>query len=296
MDGASEFELRRWSRGLRTAQVTWLSASLILVIALALWVRGAEFYLLSLAERAEHADFARLSPSRPLGRGYGITGFALMLLNLLYLLRRRFPRMPIGRMHLWLDAHVITGLMAALFVAFHSAFRLRSPVAQVMAVALVLTVVTGIVGRFFHAFVPRVEGELKARMADLTELFGALDKLLARGLAERKPSEPPPGTGVLRVLARVPRWWREARARRAFVESTVRSVSMNADPLERAVAQPLAREVARLAGREVYAVAGRALLSAWRPWHRLCALTMVAGVLLHVGVALFYGYAWDVAS
>ena len=53
----------------------------------------------------------------------------------------------------------------------------------------------------------------------------------------------------------------------------------------RVVAENAARALARDLDFE--------LLRAWRPWHRLCALTMVAGVLLHVGVATFFGYAWD---
>ena len=78
--------------------------------------------------------------------------------------------------------------------------------------------------------------------------------------------------------------------------STFYASASKAGALERVHAEPVAREVAALAAREVYAVAGRELLRAWRPWHRLCALTMVAGVVLHVGVALFFGYAWDFTS
>jgi hypothetical protein len=68
------------------------------------------------------------------------------------------------------------------------------------------------------------------------------------------------------------------------------------DPLALTYARPLMREVAQLAARQVYAAGARELLRAWRPWHRLCALIMVAGVLLHAGVALFYGYGWHVAG
>jgi hypothetical protein len=227
---------------------------------------------------------------------YGAVGVALILLNLTYLLRRRFPHWPLGRMRLWLDAHVLTGLTASLFVAFHSAFQLRSPVAMMTAVTLVVTVVTGGVGRFFHALVPRCEGRLHARIADLDALLRGTGKPLSEALRKLSPSAPESGAGLLRVLRMLPRWRREAGARRRLVVAAAGQHVPTLPALERSYVLPLVRELSELAAREVYAVAGRELLRAWRPWHRLCALTMVAGVLLHIGVALFYGYGWDFGS
>jgi hypothetical protein len=224
---------------------------------------------------------------------YGVVGFSLMVLNLSYLLRRRFPRLPLGRMHLWLDAHVLTGFTASLFVAFHTAFQLRSPVAMVTAATLGVTVATGVVGRFFYAFVPRVQSRLPERLIDLAALVPGTHKELKDGLAKLVISEPPGGSGLWRVVRTLPRWLSEARARRNFVMATYEKHAQRASALDRQISQPLAREVAGLAASEVTAVFGREMLRAWRPWHRLCALIMVGGVALHVAVAMFYGYAWD---
>jgi hypothetical protein len=166
-------------------------------------------------------------------------------------------------------------------------------VAMVTAATLAVTVVTGMVGRFFYALAPRVEGRLLERMADLEALVPGIRTPLKSGLAQLVPSESPGGAGLWRVVRTLPRWLREAKARHTLVLDTYRARATQVAALERMHAEPLALEVAGLAAREVAAVAGRDLLRAWRPWHRLCALTMVAGVVLHVGVALFYGYAWD---
>ncbi len=295
MNSATEIEIQRWSRGLRVAPILWLTVAAVLTMALLLWLRGANFYQLPLTERVDHSDYDLLSPSRPVGRIYGGVGLALMLLNLSYLLRRRFAHWPLGHMRLWLDSHVVTGLTATLFVAFHSAFQLRSPVAMVTAATLGVTVATGVVGRFFYALVPRSESELRARLADLEGLVPGLRQSLNEGLSKR-PSEAAAGSGLWRVIRMLPRWRREASVRRALVLTSFQARAQDAAPLTREHAGPLAREVATLAAREVYAVAARELLRAWRPWHRLSALIMVSGVLLHVGVALFYGYGWDFAS
>lgn len=290
MKGAAEVEIERWSRGLRVAPVVWISAGFVLLIAVGLWLRGSGYYPLPLVERVEHADYELLSPGRPLGRVYGGVGLALILLNLSYLLRRRFPHWKLGRMRLWLDIHVLTGLTATLFVAFHSSFQLRSPVAVVTASTLGLTVVTGIVGRFFYAFVPQTQSVLSSRIVDLEALVPGVRAPLEAGLAKLRPSEPPGGSGLWRVVRTLPRWFREARARRTCVWTTFHVHAVNAPELEREHAAPLAREIASLASRDVVAVAGRELLRAWRPWHRLCAMVMVVGVVLHMSVALFFGY------
>lgn len=293
MKGAAEIEIERWARALRVPPVVWVGAILVFLMACALWLRGAGYYPLPIAARVYHVDYDVLSPGRTVGRTYGIIAFCLILLNLSYLLRRRFPHWPLGRMRLWLDSHVVTGIIASVFVAFHSAFQLRSPVAMVTAVTLGVTVLTGFVGRFFYALVPRVEGALGARAKDFDALLPGVQKPLNDGLRKLKPSEPGGGSGLWRVVRTLPRWLREARLRRKYVIALFEQNAGRVPKLERTHARLVAHDVAKLAVREVYAVAGRELLRAWRPWHRLCALTMVAGVVLHVGVAMFYGYAWD---
>lgn len=293
-NGATDIELQRWSRALRGTPVLWLSVGVVALVALLLWLRGAGFYPLPLAERVEHEDYEALSPSRRTGMSYGLVGTLLMLLNLSYLLRRRFPHWPLGRMRLWLDVHVLTGIVAALFVAFHSAFQLRSLVSTVTAATLGITVLTGLVGRFFYAFAPRLDDALSGRIKDLERLVPGVKEPLAEAIAkEVAPSLA--GTGLMRVLASLPQFFRAARARQMWVMAVFRLRAAHVDALERENAAPLAREVSRLAAREVYAAAARELLRTWRPWHRLCAFIMVAGVFLHAGVALFYGYGWRLA-
>ena len=296
MNGATELEIERWSRSLRSAPVVWLSAALALSAAALLWLRGAGFYALPLAERISHSDYPLLSPSHAAGRVYGLVGAGLILLNLAYLARRCVPHWPLGRMRVWLDVHVVTGITATVFVAFHSAFQLRSPVAMMTAATLAITVASGIIGRFFYAFAPSGEAPSMARAADLDALLPGVGKPLNEGLGKLAPRAVPAGSGLWGVLRVLPGWRRDARARRAFVHAVCAQWLARADELELAYAAPLVGELAQLAAGEVYGVAARALLRAWRPWHRACALTMVAGILLHVGVALFYGYGWDFGS
>src|SRR5512143_2511920 len=102
---------------------------LLIAISMGLAYRGYSFYKLSLEDRVEHPDFRTLRPSGMIGNGYGWVAALLVVLNLSYLIRRRFGGAKLGSMRVWLDLHVFTGMLAAVLVSFHSAFQLRTPIA-----------------------------------------------------------------------------------------------------------------------------------------------------------------------
>lgn len=138
---------------------------------------GWSFYGLSLEDRVEHPRFRELRPTGITGHGYGFVAGALVVLNLAYLVRRRFGGPRLGSMRAWLDVHVFTGLSATVLVAFHSAFQLRTPLAKASAASLALVALTGLLGRFLHAL---------ARGADGERLRGALDELEAAAPGQRE--------------------------------------------------------------------------------------------------------------
>lgn len=273
MNGAMRLDTQQWLRRLRPSPLLGLGYVLLGALALWLWLRGARFYGLPLAERIEHPDFLQLSPGRPVGRSYGLTGLCLLWFNLGYLLRKRFPHWPVGPMQIWLNLHVLSGLAAAVFALYHSAFQARSATAVVTASGLAVTVATGLVGRFFHALG-------RARSAELPERLAALEALIP-GVAAPLQAE------LARTEDGPVRCHRQIARLRAALRSHCQ-VQLGSDG---GYVRDLVMEVERLCARELHAALGRALLRVWRPWHRACALAVVAGVVLHVAVAFFYGYS-----
>ena len=290
MNGATRLDTQRWQRTLRPTPLLDLGYLVLLVIALGLWLRGAPFYALSLAERIEHPDYVQLSPGRQMGRTYGLAGLCLLTFNLGYLLRKRFPHWPVGPMQLWLNLHVLSGLGAAVFALYHAAFRARSATAMVIAAGLAITIVTGLVGRFFHALGRAHGGELPARLASLEALLPGVTAPLQTGLARALAEVASRGDGLVRVAARVVRCRREVDRLRAQLRSACQAQLRAAAGREWGYVGCVVADVERLSARELHAALGRALLPAWRPWHRACALAVVAGVVLHVAIAMFYGY------
>ena len=89
-----------------------------------------------------------------LGNGYGWVAALLILLNLSYLIRRRYGGARMGSMAVWLDIHVFTGLLIASLVSFHSSFQLRTPIATTSTISLAVVVITGVLGRLLHFLAP----------------------------------------------------------------------------------------------------------------------------------------------
>lgn len=271
-----------------------LVLALLLLCAVLLWY-GWDFYWTDVQARVDHEEFRSLSPSGPVGHGYGIMGTALILTNLLYLVRRRLARMHLGSMRLWLDIHVFTGLFGSALVVFHSAFQLRTPIATVTAVSLGVVVLTGLIGRYFYALTPENNrAQLENALVGMDALWPALSVRLAeltegfhRPVELARPS-------LLSALTTIPAWLAQARMRRRHIlEYGKRALaSVTLEPhLEKLVRIQL-KVVASASTAQVKAHAGGHLLRTWRGLHRFMALLMVVSVTVHIGVAWYFGFRW----
>jgi hypothetical protein len=247
---------------------------LLLAVTVGLAYRGYGFYKLSLEDRVEHPDFRTLRPSGMIGNGYGWVAAVLVVMNLSYLIRRRFGSAALGSMRVWLDIHVFTGLLAAVLVSFHSAFQLRTPIATVSTLSLALVVLTGLIGRFLYALAPATGRE---RLRASLDAFPEQRDALAAAIGSYPGPEIPANASLARSLIAIPGWSRASRQRRRAIIKLV---------------GPRTRELQKAAAIDARASGIAALLRSWRGLHRLFALIMLVAVLLHAGVAWYFGYRW----
>jgi dihydropyrimidine dehydrogenase (NAD+) subunit PreT len=279
-------------RRVRSAPV--LLASILAAVGLVLAWRGLSFYSLGVEDRVDHPDFQVLRPSGVLGNGLGYAAGLLVLLNLLYLARRR-QLFTFGSMRGWLDAHVFTGLLAFELAIFHSAFQLRTPIAKLTAASMAIVVGTGVIGRFIHALVGVVQARQLAPAAQaLDEKVDGLGGLVLAAADAYPPTQLPANASHLVCLMTLPRWRREASARR----EAVHLVAMNHAAVAGATGASadelglLVGRAAQAAAAEVNAISRNALLRSWRSLHRLFAILMLLAVAVHAAVAWHYGYRW----
>jgi dihydropyrimidine dehydrogenase (NAD+) subunit PreT len=270
-------------------RVHWLPIALgVGLVALTAWLlyRGWSFYALSLEDRVDHPAFHQLRPSGTWGNGYGWIAAVLVVFNLSYLVRRRIGGARLGSMKIWLDVHVFTGLFAATLATFHSAFQLRTPITQISAGSLGIVVITGLVGRFLYALTPAND---RARLRDAIEALEAHRPGHRDEIVQALESLPgllvPANASLPRSLLAIPKWRRIGRARRAALARII-------PPSSDRVLRRAARHLAAAAAAEAGSSGKSALLRSWRGLHRFFALLMLASVLLHGGVAWYFGYRW----
>lgn len=274
-----------------------VAAGLVLAVAtsaFALW--NFDYYGQPLVERAADPKHAWLSPDRQWGLGFGLAATAAIVANLAYLWRRQqWWGLRFGSLAAWMTAHVGAGVLAVLLAMLHAAMSPRDTPGGHAFWALLALLVTGAVGRWFYAWLPRATNGAELELTAVRErlaaavaasgdrAFGArahaeLQELLVR----RQWRTSLPGRALLLVGLQ---WdlWRTVRRLRA--EGAAAGLAPG----------PLAAVLA--AGREAHAATVavahledlRGLLGTWRWLHRWLAALMVLLLTVHVVVAILHG-------
>ena len=131
-----------------------------------------------------HREESPLTAESGPGYALGIIGGTLMLLLLLYPLRKKHPAMRRwGPVKYWFRAHMIMGVVGPVCVIFHTNFQLGSLNSNVALACMLLVAGSGLIGRYFYR---KIHFGLYGRKATLKELAqaaliskGRLDDVLA---------------------------------------------------------------------------------------------------------------------
>jgi hypothetical protein len=120
-------------------------------------------------------DEGYLAPDSGAGYWLGIAGSSLMLLLLLYPLRKRMRSLrAVGSVAFWFRLHMILGLVGPALILLHSNFSLGSLNSNVALAAMLIVAASGIVGRFLytkiHLGLYGRKAELRAILADAETL------------------------------------------------------------------------------------------------------------------------------
>ncbi len=271
----------------------WILALLVTaVLAVTVWTvrTGLDYYVTPLDQRAFHDDYRLLRPAGTVGHGLGIAGSAMVLLLLLYSVRKRagFLRRA-GSQATWLRYHIFLGVAGPVLITLHTSFKIEGLVAlsywSMMAVAL-----SGVFGRYLYQQLPRnVLGEeigpdsAESRREEILVLLSergdfddeALDRLetIALGALE--------GRSAPTALLRLP-----------FLNATLASRLHRILPGDQAAKFELAREWVLLTRRLHLFHTVRDLFHWWHVFHKPFAIIMILVMIVHVGVAIALGYTW----
>jgi thioredoxin reductase len=275
-----------------------LSIALLLALAtLAFGIYFRDYYGLSPQLRPQSEWHVLLRPTGLVGLGAGIAAVFLILMNLVYLLRRsRLGEWIAGSLQHWLSIHVVTGILALLLLVVHSGMEVRNTPGGHALLAVAILVASGAIGRYFYAFLPKAangqELSLEQVRSSLTAILGEWDRH-GRGLSAAVRAE-------LDTLLDH-KVWRSSLPRRILgllgsrrrlrkslkrIEATAGREGVARSQVRRVLA--LARRIHRTSMMTQHYEDLRGLVASWRFVHRWLALAMVLLAVLHILVALRY--------
>jgi hypothetical protein len=263
---------------------------------------GWDFYATPLVDRPLHPDYDLLKPTGLLGHGYGVVGTLMIIAGvILYSTRKRFRRVSSwGKISYYLEVHIFLCLLGPILVLFHTTFKFGGLVA-VSFWSMTAVVLSGVLGRYFYVQIPRGIRGNELSIADLENEKSSLDaqlrgtysvgedflvKLNALAIPP-KPAQTMSFLGTLRYFA-IDDLLRRYRLRKLIASARHSKSTKGAISQMRHIARRRLVLARRIAFLEHF----RKLFYYWHVIHLPFALVMLIILLIHVGVAVAFGYTW----
>ena len=225
------------------------------------------------------------------GIGYwlGIFGGLLMLLLLVYPLRKRHPQWRyLGSIKFWFRLHMLLGIGGPALIIFHSGYRLGSLNSRVAFFSMLIVAISGLVGRYLYR---RIHHGLYGEKIRFEELYHAGEKdCMNLPLPDQKYAE------ISQVLVDleqklvnrhtgVNRSYWFYRSMRGRVDRLRKLVRKNvADSDQRRLIQSRLLDLRSICSLGIHEI----LFSYWHILHFPLFIMLVLSGLIHVAVVHFY--------
>ena len=264
---------------------------------------GYSLFIIALGTGWVLRDRGLVSASDGPGYWLGIIGSSLMLLLLLYPVRKRFRALRfLGGTSHWFRLHMILGLLGPLLVLYHSNFRIGSFNSQVALYCMLLVAGSGVIGRHLYAGIHEGLYGRKTSLKDLRRDLASSQKdnkglaLLLPRLATRLASlsaeiEGDGASGSMGVVAslkwvfrRYPVWFFLVQlARTELRAQAVVSPAIARDlPRMAKSTSPYIRNFVRLASHIARFTLYERLFSLWHVLHLPLFFMLIISALVHV--------------
>lgn len=227
------------------------------------------------------------------GHSLGIAGFLLMLMTeTLYTLRKRSRSARWGRVSLWLQFHIFTGLVGPYMVLLHSSWKFHG-LAGVVLLLTIVVVISGFVGRYIYTAIPRSADGIELEVEEIQRQLSQLEAEIQRWL-ERRPAF---GSAIAQQV-----FASTSAEGGSFVSmgnpfsgwsSRLRLwlVSRRVEPEMRQQARRLADLLRRrdtIYRQQAALLQMRRLLALWHALHVPLGLVLFTAAFIHIGAAIYY--------
>jgi hypothetical protein len=260
---------------------------------------GRDYYATPLQERPFSDLHELLKPSGLFGQGYGVVGSLFITVGVfLYVIRKRVTLLRrLGKLKHWLQVHIFLCTLGPFLVLLHTGFKIGGIVA-IAFWSMVVVTLSGIFGRYVYVRIPKTIGgqfasleairsQKRALLEDLQADFD-LDSTDIAGLLEASAARKPRGfldALGLAVRQDLVKWSLKRKIRRLLAEKGI-------PPKPREAAVRLVQEGLRLEQQILLLQPFQRLFRYWHILHMPLAALMFLIMLVHVGVAVMFGYTW----
>lgn len=254
---------------------------------------GYDYYSIPFEERHFHSLNQTFKASGIVGHGLGIIGSAFIIVGVFsYMLRKRlrlFSR--VGILKHWLEFHIFLCTLGPILILFHTTFKFGGIVA-VSFWSMVAVFLSGIAGRYIYLQIPRsIEGK-ELTLIEIEEQKIEMNKQLRRSVVLDE--------SIYELIDTIPGkqgknsgFWAKSSEERTALSRIKIELSQQAIPREkvREIVHvfknqlALKRRIQRLATMQK-------LFSYWHVAHLPFALIMLVVMIIHIVVAITFGYKW----
>jgi TRAP-type C4-dicarboxylate transport system permease small subunit len=284
-------------------------ASTAFVLAFASY--GADYYTLGTLDRPFSPKHALLRPSGPVGVRLGMFSVLLFFLIYLYPLRKRWGWLGRkGNSRHWLDFHIVMGTTAPLIVALHSSFKFGG-IAGMAFWLMTMVTLSGFIGRYLYAQVPRSLSAAEISMREMRELEVSLRRELAdrrQGLSvglesiyelpsvQQVAKTPMLGALVWMIWIDVFKPFQVSmlRLKAAGFAEWLKSVGGLFPTKDRRLEQAIqvAKKQAALSKHMLFLDRTKQVFGLWHVIHRPFSYSFAMLAIIHIAVVLAMGYRW----
>lgn len=277
--------------------------SFILIFTLVLSsaiILGLGYYLTPMVERFYHPMHKLLKPSGLIGHGYGIVGSLFVIVGVaVYEIRKRIKLfMRFGALKHWLELHIFLCTLGPLLILFHTAFKFGG-IISIGFWSMTAVVISGIIGRFIYLQIPRsIQGkELTIEDMEtldyeitnkLRKVYGVDEKIIAtiHGYSYNQKSSNKISHSLLIILS-------SFFTNQKFISGIKKSLKhykISKTAMKDVVSTIKSKLV--LQRRIKILLSMQRLFKYWHVAHLPFAIIMFLILLIHVGVAVVFGYNW----
>jgi len=263
---------------------------------------GAQYYRLSLGERARSPLHEYLRPSGVVGQSAGLLALLIFFFLWLYPFRKKYRALAFtGSIARWLDIHILAAIGLPLLVAMHASWRFDG-IVGLGYYAMLVVCASGIVGRYLYVRIPRSRSgvastreeiaiERRTLITDIAATTGLDPFEVQQVLSVSKSGE---SSGMVSTLLHLAS---NDFTRRRLMRA-LRKRLRSARGRSRLDKKTIAR-VVDLASREISLEQQLRMLDAtqrlfgyWHVAHRPFAVTALVAVIIHVAVVIAVGATW----